>query len=137
MQMARIERREVPARLITRSKLPLREREVADVVFSRGEVTANEVCGILPPLSNSSVRVMLERLERKGVVCKRREGKRNFYFPAISEEPLRETILKRVADDHFDGSLFATALKIIEMMEIQQPGSAGRIVSRYRAPPIG
>ena len=110
----------------------MREREVADVVFSRGEVTANEVCLILPPLSNSSVRVMLERLQRKGVVRKRREGKKNFYSPAITEEPLRETVLKRVADDHFDGCLLTAALKIIEMMEIQQPGSATKIASRYQ-----
>jgi BlaI family transcriptional regulator, penicillinase repressor len=119
---------------VTRSMLPMREREVADVVFSRGEVTVNEICEVLPPLTNSSVRVMLERLERKGILSKRRDGKRNYYSPALAEERMRETVLKRLATEHFDGSLFTAALKIIEMMEIHQPGSAGRIADRYRTP---
>ena len=110
----------------------MREREVADVVFADGETTAAQIEKRLPYLTNSSIRMMLKRLESKGVVRRRKDGRAFRYSPALREGMLKETALKRIADQHFDGSLHHAALKIIEMMEIQQPGSAARIASRYR-----
>ena len=124
-----------PADAISRSKLPPREREVADIVYNRGEASSTEVSDAIPDISNSSARMMLRRLVAKGVVAKRREGNRDFFSPALNEGRQREAVLQRIANEHFDGSLFSTALKVLEMMEAREPGSVGRIARRYRLPP--
>jgi predicted transcriptional regulator len=123
---------ELQNRLVPRSRLPPREREIADLVYCRAEVTATQVCASTG-LGNSAVRSMLRRLVAKGVIARRRDGKKDCYFPAIVEDRLHETLLQRIADDHFDGSLRQTALKILQMLESRQSGSthdlAGRLAS--------
>lgn len=87
-------------------RLPAREREIAALVFSEGEISAAEVArALLQPISNSAVRSMLRRLEAKGILQHRREGNRFIYLPANSEAEERAVVLKRVAHEHFQGSI--------------------------------
>ncbi|HEV2079209.1 MAG TPA: BlaI/MecI/CopY family transcriptional regulator, partial [Allosphingosinicella sp.] len=53
-------------------KLPPRERQIVDFLYANGAATAAEICEALPNgPGNSAVRVMLARLEAKGVVTRR------------------------------------------------------------------
>jgi predicted transcriptional regulator len=117
-----------PAQL---NKLPPREREVADIVYRRGQARASDIVRALCGVSNSAVRVMLGRLEKKGFLWRRRVGPVYYYAPAGREHKI-VTHIQRLADDHFEGSLLQAALKIMEMLEARQPGSAARLASRYQ-----
>lgn len=78
--------------------LPEGQREIMDIVWSRGEVSAFEVREILGQrreVSRTAVRTTLERLEDKGWLKHRVIGRTHFYSPLIT----RETSLgQRVVD---------------------------------------
>ena len=115
------------------SMLPLREREIARILLSRGEASAAELCGALSdPLSNAAVRSMLRRLENKGVVRRRREGKRFLYAATVSEHSERESVLRRVAREYFGGSLAEAALALADMIGRNDPMAARRVQRRIR-----
>ena len=73
------------------NRLPPKERQIVDLLYSGGEMTAAEVAEALPqPLSGSAVRTMLKRLEDKGFV-RRSESERGFlYSPTVSDQTARK-----------------------------------------------
>ena len=114
-------------------RLAPREREIAGIVYGQGEATAAEVCAaVADPLTNSAVRSMLRRLEAKGLLRRRKEGKKFIYAPAISQRESAEAMLRRVSLEHFDGSLADAALALIDMLEAQQPGAARAFEPKLR-----
>jgi predicted transcriptional regulator len=48
---------------------------------------------------------MLQRLEAKGIVKHRKEGKQFVYYPSASNSAVRRKVLADVALEHFGGSL--------------------------------
>jgi predicted transcriptional regulator len=99
-------------------RLPQRERQIADAVATMGEACAADVIAALPDrITNSAVRSMLSRLESKGVLRKRVEGNRYIYRPAFPVPELRQAMLRRIADEHFGGSLSALAAELTRMID--------------------
>jgi predicted transcriptional regulator len=94
--------------------LTLREREIMDVVFALGpRASAEDIRSRLSnPPTDSSVRVMLARLEKKGYLKHERDGLRYLYSPAISRAAAKRTALQQYVRTFFGGSLrhMATAL---------------------------
>lgn len=108
---SRLEHQPVPPRL------PQRLRQIAGVVSTLGEAAASDVLDhVEAPLSSSAVRSMLQRLVAKGVLSSRVEGKRYIYRPAWSSTELREALLRRLAAQHFAGSLPAMAGELTRIM---------------------
>jgi predicted transcriptional regulator len=67
------------------SQLSRRERQIMDVIYRHGKVTAAEVLADLPdPPSYSAVRAMLRLLEEKGHVRHEQDGPRYVYTPTPS-----------------------------------------------------
>ena len=99
-------------------RLPPRERQIAELVHRRGEASATEIIAALPdPLSSAAVRSMLSRLQAKGVVRRRRDGKRFVYMPVRADPAAREAALRRVSRDLFDGSLSDAAEALIALRD--------------------
>jgi predicted transcriptional regulator len=71
---------------IVRERLGARERELVDAVFALGNrASAEEIrAHLVNPPGDSSVRVMLARLEKKGFVKHQREGVRYLYSATAS-----------------------------------------------------
>jgi predicted transcriptional regulator len=89
-----------------RRRLPPRLREVADIVWERGEVSASEVCHALSePLSNSAVRSMLRRLEAKGILRSHAEHNRYVYKPVSVDQGLRHRAILNFTNEYYEGSL--------------------------------
>lgn len=104
-------------------RLPRREREVAEIVYARGEASAQDICHALPDrLSNAAVRSMLQRIEAKGVVRRRKEGRKYLYSAVLPDRATREAVLRRIARDYFDGSLVRVARMLDGMMEKDEAG---------------
>lgn len=100
------------------NRLPPKERQIVDLLYQQGSLTAAEVTDGLPgQVSGSAVRTMLRRLEEKGFVT-RAESERGFlYSPAVREETARRSALSEVVRVFFNGSPTSAASALLGMSE--------------------
>ena len=100
------------------SKLPPRERQIVDILFEAGPLTASEVTDKLPDqLSGSAVRAMLKRLEDKGFVQREDSDRGYLYSPAVSETAARKTALSEIVKVFFNGSAAGAASALLGMSD--------------------
>jgi predicted transcriptional regulator len=86
--------------------LSRRERQIMDVVYARGEVTAAAVVAGLPdPPTKTAVRTLLRILEQKGHLTHRQDGLTFVYRASRPRARAGRTALRRVLQTFFDGSL--------------------------------
>ena len=87
-------------------RLSRRERQIMDIVYARGEVSAAEVLAALPdPPTKTAVRTLLRILEGKGHLAHRQEGLTYLYRPSRPRGRAGRSALRRVLRTFFDGSL--------------------------------
>ncbi len=85
--------------------LARRERQIMDVVHSRGEATVSDVREKLSdPPSYSAVRTMIRHLESKGLLKHRQDGKRYVYRTTQSRVSASRSALRKLLDVFFAGS---------------------------------
>ena len=98
-------RRTPPMAEALSSQLSRRERQIMDVIYRHGRVTAAEVLAELPePPSYSAVRAMLRLLEEKGHVRHEQDGPRYVYAPTVNRDKARRSALRHLVRTFFDGS---------------------------------
>lgn len=87
--------------------LTRREREIMNAVFAlENRASAEDVrARLTAPPSDSSVRVMLARLERKGFLRHQQDGLRYIYSATISPAVAKRTALQQYLHTFFGGSL--------------------------------
>ena len=100
------------------NRLPPKERQIVDLLYQQGALTAAEVTDALPqPLSGSAVRTMLRRLEDKGFVT-RADSERGFlYSPAVPDQTARRSALTEVVRVFFNGSPTSAASALLGMSD--------------------
>ena len=87
------------------STLSRRERQIMDIIYSRGTASATEVMESLPdPPSYSAVRALLRVLEEKGHLRHEQDGQRYVYSPTVERERAKRSALRRVLQTFFDDS---------------------------------
>jgi predicted transcriptional regulator len=98
---------EVPMAKRTAQHLTRREREIIHAIFAlNNRASAEEIRARLSdPPSDSSVRVMLTRLENKGLVRHDNQGLRFVYSATTSPAAAKRTALQQVVQTFFGGSL--------------------------------
>lgn len=91
----------------TIEKLTRREREITNVLFALGNrASAEEIrTHLTSPPSDSSVRVMLARLEKKGYLKHQQDGLRYIYSATISPAAAKRSALQQYLQTFFGGSL--------------------------------
>lgn len=88
------------------SQLSRREREIMHVVFSRGEVTVQELRAELTnPPTPMAVRRMLAILTEKGCLRRSRRGRAAVYSPIQSQQRAGVTAFRQVLSTFFQGSV--------------------------------
>ena len=55
-------------------------------------------------LAYTTVMTLLDRLEKRGCVARRKPGRSYLYRPRVSRDTMREHALKQLTDGFFDGS---------------------------------
>ena len=87
-------------------RLTRREREIMNAVFALGNrASAEDIRGRLHDApSDSAVRVMLARLEKKGVLRHQQDGLRYLYSATTSQTVAKRTALQQVMRTFFGGS---------------------------------
>jgi len=118
------------------NRLPPKERQIVDLLYQQGAMTAAEVTDALPnPLSGSAVRTMLRRLEEKGFV-RRADSERGFlYSPAVSDQAARKSALSEVVRVFFNGSPTSAASALLGMsdgIDAQELSELERLIAEAR-----
>ena len=109
-------------------KLPMRERELFEALYALGSATAVDLQGALDDApSNSAIRAMLQRLERKGFVTHRDCNGRFIYSPALPMDRIRQSALKRFVGTYFGGSPLGAATALLGMSEDVSPAEIEKL----------
>ena len=99
--------------------LSRRERQIMDLLYQGGRLTAAEVHQRLPDApSYSAVRALLRVLEQKGHVRHQEEGLRYVYLPRLTRDKAKRSALRHLVETFFDGSRGQAAAALLD-------GSAG------------
>ena len=88
------------------------------ILWDRGEATTTEVHLALAEqdreLAPTTVSTLLSRLEKKGTITHRVEGRQFIYSPLVTEDEVRGSMLSRVTDYFFGGVVSALVSHLVE-----------------------
>ena len=85
--------------------LSRRERQIMDVLYRHGKLSAAEVQAQMPtPPGYSAVRAMLRVLEDKGHVRHVGDGLKYIYVPTVPREKAKRSAIRHVLDTFFNDS---------------------------------
>jgi BlaI family penicillinase repressor len=97
------------------SHLSRRERQIMDVIYSRGSATAAEIVGALgEPDADASIRKLIRVLESKGRLTHERRGIEHVYKPTLSKRKATKAALQHVVDTFFDGAPERAAIALLD-----------------------
>lgn len=101
---------------------PLTELQLAilSILWESDEATSAEVRkGLEPerPLALTTVTTLLGRLEKKGVVDHRRDGRRYLYRATVTRESVRRSMVSDLTEALFDGDPIRLMGHLIETRE--------------------
>ena len=95
------------------------------VLWIEGEATVAQVHDSLPaPRARAltTIATMLSKMEKKGVVQHRSEGRQFIYEPTVSEEEVKRTMVADLAQRLFEGDFKALVTHLIDEQEIDARG---------------
>jgi BlaI family transcriptional regulator, penicillinase repressor len=95
--------------------LTRREREIVNALFALGnKASAEEIrARLTSPPSDSSVRVMLARLEKKGVLKHQQDGLRYLYSVTTPRAVAKRNALQHYVHTFFGGSMKQMAASLV------------------------
>lgn len=98
--------------------LSRRERQIMDIIYSRGQATANEVLeNLSDPPSYSAVRALLRVLEEKGHLRHTLDGQRYVYSPTVARERAKRSALRGVLQTFFGNSAEEAVAALLDISE--------------------
>jgi BlaI family penicillinase repressor len=96
--------------------LSRRERQIMDILYSRGRASASEIHRSLPdPPTYSAVRAKLRVLEEKGHVRHEEESLHYVYLPTLPRETARRSALRHMVSTFFEGSVEQAVAALIDL----------------------
>jgi len=99
-------------------KLSRREGQIMDIIFQKGQATAQEVLELLPnPPGNATVRKLLKILEDKGHLKHEKKGAQFVYSPTMSQTQARDSAFKHLVNTFFQGSAEKAMLALMQGSE--------------------
>ena len=102
---------------------PPLELECLKALWGIGEGTVRDVRHFLVgnrKLAYTTVMTVLDRLEKRGGVSRRKQGRSFVYVPKLSREELRKFAVKELVDRFFEGS----EESLIRFLSSQPPASS-------------
>jgi predicted transcriptional regulator len=98
------------------SSLAARERQIMDVIYARGQATVAEVLeDLADPPTYSTVRAMLGKLEKKGLLKHEEHGPRYVYVPTVPRKKASQNALERTVQTFFDGSAAKAVAALLDL----------------------
>ena len=102
---------------------------IMKVLWQRKEGTVGEVHAALHEergLALTTISTMLVKMEQKGVVSHRSEGRRFIYYPLVSEREVRRTMVGELTDRLFQGDVTALVSHLVAGRDVA-PGDLERV----------
>jgi len=91
---------------ISFQNLSRRERQIMELFFQNGPLTANQVTELLPDNpSNATVRTLLRILEDKGQLAHEKKGRQFVYSTVAQQGNMGQSVFKNLLNTFFKGSL--------------------------------
>lgn len=107
------------------------QHAIMAVLWSHGEATSAEVHGALEPergLAPTTIATMLRKMEDKGVVAHRVDGRQFVYRPTVSEDEVRRSMVGELVERLFAGDPAALVSHLIDEHQVDDA-----IIARLRA----
>lgn len=104
------------------------------VLWQRGEATASDVHDALRSdrdLAPTTVATLLRRLERRGVLTHRTEGRQYIYRPLVTERQVRRSMVGALTERLFDGDATELISYLVSSGEIS-PGDLDQLRRRIQ-----
>jgi predicted transcriptional regulator len=102
--------------------------DVVRELWSRGEASTAEVAEALAVrrgLAHTTVATLLSRLEKRGVVAQRRDGRNLLYRARVSEDEVRRSMVAELVSTLFRGDSAALVAHLVTESELA-PGDVAR-----------
>jgi predicted transcriptional regulator len=100
--------------------LSRRERQIMDALYRFGKASAAEIHDEIPdPPSNTAVRTLLTILQDKGHVRFQKDGARYIYEPVVPREQMAKSVISKVVDNFFGGSIERVVATLVDDEESQ------------------
>ncbi len=97
------------------------QHAIMAVLWARGEATTAEVHEALRAergLAPTTIATMLRKMEDKGVVEHRAEGRQFVYRPTVTEDEVRQSMVGELVERLFDGDAKALVAHLVSEHEI-------------------
>jgi BlaI family transcriptional regulator, penicillinase repressor len=96
------------------------QHAIMGVLWHRGEATTSEVHQALEDrgLAFTTIATMLRKMEDKGVVAHRAEGRQFVYRPTVSEDQVRRSMVGELVERLFAGDPKALVAHLVSENEI-------------------
>jgi predicted transcriptional regulator len=100
--------------------------EIMNVLWERGEVSVGDVRAALKPrhdLAHTTVSTLLTRLEKKGIVRHRAEGRQYLYSPAVEAARVQRSMMRglsQMLDQLFGGDLTHAVSHLLSKSDIDE-----------------
>ena len=94
---------------------------IVRVLWERGEASTADVAQVLADsrgLAHTTVATLLSRLEKRGVVSSRRDGRQLLYKPRVSEHQVRRSMVRELIESVFGGDSRALLAHLVREDEI-------------------
>lgn len=117
-----------------RADVTLSELQIAlmRVLWRRGEASTADVAAELGEergLKHTTVATLLTRLEKRGVVGQRRDGRQLFYRPLVDEAEVRRSMVADLLGALFGGNAQELVVHLVKESEIA-PGDLAKVKRR-------
>lgn len=121
---------------------PLSDLQLAimRILWDREEATAAEVHAELAPsrtLAPTTVATLLSRLEKRGALAYRKQGRQYVYRAVLSEKAVRGSMLQRVTDLFFRGDEGALVSHLVSAADVapseREPSELDAVAQLIRA----
>ena len=110
-------------------RLTALQLEVLKVLWRRPEATVVEIqqaVGATRPLAQTTIATLLSRLEKRGLVAYRTEGRQYIYRAVLLERDARRHALSEVTKGVFAGDVTAMVSQLLSAHELR-PGDLARV----------
>ena len=97
------------------------QHAIMQILWDKGEATVNDVHRKLLPvrgLALTTVATMLRKMETKGIVAHRIEGRQFVYSPTVTQDKVKRSMVRELVDRLFDGDPAALVTHLVEDREI-------------------
>lgn len=103
-------------------KLSEQQYQLMQVLWHRGEASAKTVMQALPEakLAHTTVATILSRLEKRGVLSSRSEGREKLFSPLVSESDVKRSMVSSLVGTLFKGDNKALLAHLVKESDIQE-----------------